>query len=460
METGSKTQNDLLREIEALRQRVLELETLEIRFREIEDSLRNSEEKARELLNTIEDGYYEVDLRGFFLFCNQAYAGILGLSREEILGGSYKYIGGHDTQQTFQVFNSVFRTGIPIKGMERKYIRPDGSHRDLETSVSLILDENGRPKGFRGIVRDITERKKTEFELGEWKQRYELIVASSGQVVNEYDPSSGSLLWGGSLEKVLGYLPREMTGRAGQWIKLLHPDDRARTLKHYEIAQRDKVPVDIEYRFLHKNGNYIWLHDRGFYVYDNQGNPSRFLSLMQDITDRKNFESELRNLSLRDELTGLYNRRGFQTLAEQELKTANRMKRGVFLLFADLDDLKGINDTFGHSEGDRALVAVVKILKETFREPDIIARLGGDEFVVLAIEGASESSAENLRLRLDRNLSHYQTGKKRDYTLSLSLGVSRFNPEQPVSVEELIAQADKSMYEEKNRKRPNLLCPK
>ncbi|MEW6187398.1 MAG: PAS domain S-box protein [Thermodesulfobacteriota bacterium] len=453
METGPKSQNDLLKEIESLQSRVAELEAMVTRFREIETSSRNTEKKARDLLNNIEDGYYEVDLRGNFIFCNEAYAEILGLSPEEILGGSYKHIGGHDTQQTFQVFNNVFRTGIPTKDMERKYFRPDGSHRDLETSVSLSRDENGRPVGFCGIVRDITERKKTEIELAEWKQRYELIVASSGQVVNEYDLSKGSLLWGGSLEKVLGYLPREMTGRAGQWIKLLHPDDRARVLHHYEIAQREKVPVDIEYRFLHKKGNYIWLHDRGFYVYDDRGNPFRFLSLMQDITDRKNFEAELRNLSLRDQLTGLYNRRGFQTLAEQELKTANRMKRGVFLLFVDLDDLKGINDTYGHPEGDRALIAVVNILKETFREPDIIARLGGDEFVVLAIEGTSESSAENLRLRLDRNLSHYQTGKKRDYTLSLSIGVGRFNPQQPVSVEELIAQADKSMYEEKNRKR-------
>ncbi len=152
-------------------------------------------------------------------------------------------------------------------------------------------------------------------------------------------------------------------------------------------------------------------------------------------------------------LTGLYNRRGFLTLAEQELKMANRLKRGMFLLFADLDDLKGINDNYGHQEGDRALIAVANVIKETYRDPDIIARIGGDEFVVLAIEGTSESSAENLRIRLNRNLGLFNARREPSYKLSLSMGVVRYDPDQPASVEELIAEADKRMYEEKGWKR-------
>jgi diguanylate cyclase (GGDEF)-like protein/PAS domain S-box-containing protein len=280
-----------------------------------------------------------------------------------------------------------------------------------------------------------------------------MVVASSGQVVNDYNVRTGALLWGGSLEKVLGYQPHEMTGRAGQWIKLLHSDDREHTLRHFETSQKENTPIDIEYRFQHKNGTYVWIHDRGFYIHDDQGKPIRLLSLLQDITDRKGIEEKLRTLSLVDDLTGLYNRRGFLTLAEQELKTANRMKRGVFLLFADLDDLKSINDAYGHPEGDRALIAAVKIIQETFRDPDIIARIGGDEFVVLAIEGSSESSAENLCLRLNQNLDRYHAERARAYTISLSMGVARFDPQRPVSVEELIAEADKRMYEEKGGKR-------
>ena len=173
----------------------------------------------------------------------------------------------------------------------------------------------------------------------------------------------------------------------------------------------------------------------------------------RDVTQRKQGEEALRTLSLVDDLTGLYNRRGFLTLAEQELKLANRLKRGMFLLFADLDDLKGINDNNGHQEGDRALIAVANVIKETYRDPDIIARIGGDEFVVLAIEGSSESSAENLRIRLNRNLGLFNARREPAYKLSLSMGVVRYDPDQPASVEDLIAEADKRMYEEKGWKR-------
>lgn len=410
-------------------------------------------EKARELLETIHDGYYEVDLRGNFLYCNRAYAEILGLTREEIIGGNYKQIGGHDSSKTFEIFNTVYRTGIASRRLEREITLADGSRKFLETSISLIRDEKGLPIGFRGIVRDITERKRMEEELVQWKQRYEMIVASSGQVVNEYDPRTGTLLWSGSLEKVLGYQPSEMTGRAGQWIKLLHPEDRPATLLHFERAQKENMPIDVEYRFRHKNGHYIWIRDRGYYIFDEAGNPVRLLTLLQDISERKHLEEKLRDLSLRDELTGLYNRRGFLTLAEQEAKTAERMKRGVFLLYADLDDLKNINDVFGHQEGDRALKAVAALIQETFRSPDIIARIGGDEFIVLAVEGDSASSEDDLRLRLQGNLERYNTEQALPYTLSLSIGIIRSDPDRPLDLEKLIAEADKRMYGAKSGKR-------
>jgi diguanylate cyclase (GGDEF)-like protein/PAS domain S-box-containing protein len=374
------------------------------------------------------------------------------LSKEELIEKSYKGIV-RDSQKTYQIFNTVYRTGIPSKSMRRTIFRKDGSQREIESSVSLIRDKNGQPIGFRGIVRDITERKKADAEIAQWKQRYDLVVASSGQVVNDYDVLTGQLLWGGSLEQVLGYKPEEMSERAGQWIKLLHPDDRPAILRIIEEAQEKDHAYDVEYRLKHKKGDYLWIHDRGIYLLDANGKPVRLLSLLQDITSRKQIEEKLRTLSLVDDLTGIYNRRGFLTLAEQELKMANRMEHGVFLLFADLDDLKGINDTFGHLEGDRALIAIANVIKDTYRDPDIIARIGGDEFVVLAIEGASESSADNLRIRLNRNLGLFNARDKRPYTLSLSLGVVRSNPDQPASVEDLIGEADKQMYEEKGWKR-------
>jgi diguanylate cyclase (GGDEF)-like protein len=161
--------------------------------------------------------------------------------------------------------------------------------------------------------------------------------------------------------------------------------------------------------------------------------------------------AELRNQALVDELTGLYNRRGFMLLTQQQLKLANRTKMGMLLLFADLDNLKWINDTFGHPEGDLALIETANILKKTFREPDIIARIGGDEFGVLAIESRKDSG-EVLVNRLQKRLDINNAKRKRCYKLSLSTGIERYNPECPCSIDELLAVADSLMYEQKRKR--------
>ncbi len=159
----------------------------------------------------------------------------------------------------------------------------------------------------------------------------------------------------------------------------------------------------------------------------------------------------LRSLSLTDELTGLRNRRGFMALAEQELKIAQRTRRGMFLLFIDLDRLKQINDTLGHSEGDAALLETAHLLQETFRTSDILARLGGDEFGVLMVETAEES-AQVLTARLQKNLADRNARVNRSCQLSLSVGIAHYDPASPCTIDELLVRADAMMYEEKKRK--------
>jgi diguanylate cyclase (GGDEF)-like protein len=162
-------------------------------------------------------------------------------------------------------------------------------------------------------------------------------------------------------------------------------------------------------------------------------------------------EKVLHNLSIRDELTGLYNRRGFLTLGEQQLKTAHRLENSVLLIFADLDHMKWINDKFGHYEGDRALIKTTEILKEVFRESDIIARIGGDEFVVLAME-THDTNEDMITIRLNEKLDAYNAGAPRRYMISLSIGVANYDPKNPCSIEELLTRADTSMYKQKRKK--------
>jgi len=161
-------------------------------------------------------------------------------------------------------------------------------------------------------------------------------------------------------------------------------------------------------------------------------------------------EEALLALSLTDELTGLYNRRRFFVLTEQYLKVAIRTKKRSLLLYIDMDDLKSINDHYGHNEGDRALIDLSNILKKTFRESDIIARIGGDEFVVLL-----ESTAENdeiLITRLSENIKDHHAKQIRNYRLSISVGVAQFDPDNPISIDDLLSKADALMYAEKRKR--------
>lgn len=155
-----------------------------------------------------------------------------------------------------------------------------------------------------------------------------------------------------------------------------------------------------------------------------------------------------RTLALVDEHTNLLNRRGFSFLAEQQLRIADRNKKGMLLVSVDLDDLKQMNDTFGHKAGDMALIEVTDIIKGTFRKSDIIARIGGDEFVILALD-TSWTVAEILAFRLQENLQSHNTKTTRPYKLSFSIGFSYYDHGNPCSLEELIERADTYMHEVK-----------
>ncbi|MEG4589076.1 diguanylate cyclase [Microcoleus sp. MOSTC5] len=173
--------------------------------------------------------------------------------------------------------------------------------------------------------------------------------------------------------------------------------------------------------------------------------------LEQEIQERLRAEAEVRQLSLTDELTGLYNRRGFFLLADQQLKIARRTQTCYYILFADLDGLKKINDTFGHEMGDRVIVDAAQILKQTFRDSDIVARLGGDEFALFVPTFSGNSY--NFYNRLQANIDSFNRQHERAYLLSISLGVQAGDFNNDFSLEQLVAKADQLMYENKRTKR-------
>jgi len=171
--------------------------------------------------------------------------------------------------------------------------------------------------------------------------------------------------------------------------------------------------------------------------------------------ERHQARSILQQLSVEDELTGLLNRRGFVSLAPQNIKIAQRANWEILLIYADLDGLKSINDTFGHQEGDKAIKETAELLRETFRASDLIARLGGDEFAVLAIN-ASRDSIDTITDRLNANIArHNETS--RDYKFSLSFGIERFDSDRDMSLSEMLKKADRALYKKKNSKHGEMM---
>lgn len=273
-----------------------------------------------------------------------------------------------------------------------------------------------------------------------------IISSISPDVLMVVDSDRNITMCNASVKRMFGYEVDEVIDQKVDFICSDKPSETEHWHDIFETLKKDGFHIGSA-TGKGKNGETIPLE---IITGDLSGRGGAVL-LLRDITERKQAEEKLRSLSITDELTGLYNRRGFFTLAEQQLKLADRMKRGMLLLFADLDNLKWINDTFGHDEGDLALIEIANILKETFRKSDITARIGGDEFVVLAIE-AHRNSANILTTRLQENLKAHNAKRGRGYELSLSMGIARYDPESPCPIDKLISLADKSMYQEKRSK--------
>lgn len=211
-----------------------------------------------------------------------------------------------------------------------------------------------------------------------------------------------------------------------------------------------EVPAKIETP-LAKDGATIYYETTISTLQDKGRQKIGYLVVVHDISERKEVERRLQELSLVDELTGLTNRRGFTVLADQLINMADRMQLNAVLIYIDLDRLKWINDNLGHRVGDQALIDTASILNNTFRSSDIVARFGGDEFVILAIESV-ENSREIMLARLQERLKAHAPARRK-YHLSLSIGLAGYEWKKPRPIESLLEEADRAMYEEKQAQR-------
>ena len=319
----------------------------------------------------------------------------------------------------------------------------------------IHADAAGLPALGAGAIVDITVRKREEELLRASEERHRFLTEHSTDVITVQSPESLFIYVSPACTALLGYEPEELVGRPG--YDLVHQDDLARVRDTAEDVIRRPFMATIDYRIRRKDRRYIWFETTSHVVsHTDPSLPKEIISVSRDITERKQNEDRLRELAVLDELTGLYNRRGFVTLAAQQLRAARRAKRNALVLFVDLNNLKQINDTLGHKDGDQALIDAAHIFNRTFRDSDVIARVGGDEFAILAVETDSEH-LDIIRSRIESALQLANSDRARAFELSMSIGAAAYDPARNDSVEQLLAWADKAMYEQKRSRGLNRL---
>ena len=321
----------------------------------------------------------------------------------------------------------------------------------LHSKIKLHMED--LKKYAATLEKEIMERKRAEHALRESEERYRSFLQKFRGIAFRRTIDFVPIFFHGAVEEITGYTAEEFVTENPAWDQIIHPED---FLKIHESKKNVlSIPgysMEREYRIVCKDGQLRWVNELIQNVRDDAGKSIYIDGSLFDISDRKHMEEEIMALSMTDQLTGMHNRRGFLSLAEHHLRLSDRTKKGILLFFAALDGMKWINDKMGHKEGDNALIEVATVLKDTFRSSDIIARMGGDEFAVLAID-SSRLDPEILTNRLHNQLEVLNSKENRKFRISVSVGCAYYDPEKPSSIDELMAHADKLMYEQKKKKK-------
>ncbi|MBM4465404.1 MAG: PAS domain S-box protein [Chloroflexi bacterium] len=275
----------LIEEIETLQERIAKLGWTQAERKRSAEALRKSEEKYRNILESIEDGYYEVDIAGNFTFFNDALCQMLGYSRDEMMGmNNRQYMDKENAERVYQTFNRVYTTGVPDKGFDWEIIRKDGAKTFVEASASLIRNSEGEPIGFRGIARDVTERKRMEGALEASEERYRSLFEHVPVGLYRTTPAGQVLDVNPALVQMLGYPDRESLLAVAVTDGYVDPEERTRW---QALIEREGVVRDFEVQWRRHDGTIIWVRENARVVQDDEGQVLYYEGAVEDITERK-----------------------------------------------------------------------------------------------------------------------------------------------------------------------------
>ena len=424
---------------------VTERKQLEIQKEAAQKSLRESEEKYRTILEKMEEGLFELDLKGNITFVNDAECRKLGYSREELTGMNYRQLQDENTaKKTRQIFSEVYKKEEPIQLLDVEIIRKNGSKAFNEISVSLLKDKEGKATGFRGISRDVTVRRQMEEMIRQSEEKYRTIINEVDEWYFEIDLAGNVIFVNDAIVRSVGYPPERLIGL--NYKSFTSEERSGEVFKIFRQVYETREPIkNFPYEFVLPDGKITFFELSVFPKLDDQGKVVGFRGVGHDVTERKRTEEQLNYIATHDLLTGLPNRMLLMDRLKMATAQAKRNAQKLALMMLDLDNFKNVNDSLGHMVGDKLLKEISLRLTGRLRQNDTICRLGGDEFIILlpAIERV-EDAVEVAKIILE---SFEQSFICNDHLInsSISIGIAIY-PDDAQDIDVLMKNADMAMY--------------
>ncbi|MCX5876326.1 MAG: diguanylate cyclase [Deltaproteobacteria bacterium] len=402
------------------------------------------------IFNSMPEGVVEFTLDGTIFHANAAALALCGLGEEHLLASSFfDLFSGEHRERLRSLLHTPGRAPLVIK--ETAPILLNGKM----VTIHFLPSNDAAHDFIIAIMRDLTEKITSARELDLLRRQQERILNAVGEGIVGLDSQNRVTFVNPAALAMLGYEQHELVGNS------------LREIVHACAPEEEKSPDNGCPICAASLDGIVRKGTETFWRKSGTGFPVRYTSTpiledyeilgavvtFADITERRKMEEKLRESAMTDELTGLFNRRGFMTLADKLIKISVRDKTDLLLVYVDFDNMKWINDSLGHTVGDQALVETATLLGDTFRLADVVARLGGDEFVILCTDNSALGNEETILSRLNENIEKTNRLISRQYPLSLSVGVGPYEHLSPCSIDELLRRADRAMYENKGGKK-------
>jgi len=317
-----------------------------------------------------------------------------------------------------------------------------GSYLDLLPPViERILKER----------RLVEERQRAEEALRESEARFRAVAETAVDAIISVDSEGRIAFWNRGAETMFGYAESDALGRPfTMLIDGPYHEANKPAMAFFRITGAPRMDRGIESRGVRKDGSTLPI-DLSLSSWETKAG-TFYTAIIRDITERKEYEEKLARMAHTDALTGTFNRHYLAEILERELHRARRYNHPIGLLMIDVNRFKQINDEHGHQTGDEVLVQIADLLVRTVRESDIVVRYGGDEFLVILPETNGETEICRDRIA-EAMTSTHRFANLVDFQVSLSIGCAHWNPHDPRTIDRILSNADKRMYESKQAER-------